>query len=432
MQTISGFLSELGFLQTWEEMAPVEEAFLDHMQKGLAGQPSSMPMLPAYLGVEGGAQEARDVIVMDAGGTNLRVSLLRLAPGQKPQTLYHHVQPMPGKAKPLEREAFFLELAKAVAPVADQSDRIGFCFSFPCRIRPDYDGEILYLDKEITVDNIEGALVAQGLRDALATLGAPCHQRVVILNDTVAALLGALAEHPASCFSGFIGMILGTGTNCCYLENNERVTKEPNLCRKPGKSIINMEAGAFGAMRLTQADVLLSHGAKVSTQNLMEKMVSGAYQGPLFDALLQCANRAGCFSSGTQERLAAAGEGISAVDISAFMAMPAHPGRIRDLAATPQDALALYQLADALLERAAKLAVMNLTAIMRATGTGVDPLMPVCVAVEGTTYMKNHLFRQKILAHLIHYTQNQRGYFCRVLSTPEANLVGSAVAATVI
>ena len=189
MQTISGFLSELGFLQTWEEMAPVEEAFLDHMQKGLAGQPSSMPMLPAYLGVEGGAQEARDVIVMDAGGTNLRVSLLRLAPGQKPQTLYHHVQPMPGKAKPLEREAFFLELAKAVAPVADQSDRIGFCFSFPCRTRPDYDGEILYLDKEITVDNIEGALVAQGLRDALATLGAPCHQRVVILNDTVAALL---------------------------------------------------------------------------------------------------------------------------------------------------------------------------------------------------------------------------------------------------
>ena len=66
---------------------------------------------------------------------------------------------------------------------------------------------------------------------------------------------------------------------------------------------------------------------------------------------------------------------------------------------------------------------------MRYTETGRDPLKPVCVAIEGTTFMKNEAFRQKIRAHLIHYTERQRGYYCRVMNTEEANLVGSAVAA---
>ena len=75
------------------------------------------------------------------------------------------------------------------------------------------------------------------------------------------------------------------------------------------------------------------------------------------------------------------------------------------------------------------MAVMNLTAIMRWTDCGRDPLKPVCVAIEGTTYMKNEIFRQKIRAHLIQYTERVRGYHCRVMNTEEANLVGSAVAA---
>ena len=75
------------------------------------------------------------------------------------------------------------------------------------------------------------------------------------------------------------------------------------------------------------------------------------------------------------------------------------------------------------------LAVMNLTAIMRFTNTGRDPLLPVCVAIEGTTFAKNEIFRQKILSYLISYTQKVRGYHCRIFSTEDANMVGSAIAA---
>ena len=47
MKAVQEFLKEIGFIQTWEEMKPVEEAFIDHMKKGMNGEKSSMPMLPA-------------------------------------------------------------------------------------------------------------------------------------------------------------------------------------------------------------------------------------------------------------------------------------------------------------------------------------------------------------------------------------------------
>lgn len=429
MKPVCEFLKEIGFIQTWEEMQPVEAAFADHMKKGLAGEKSSLPMLPAYLTVDGLEEAARDVIVMDAGGTNLRVSLLHLEPGKAPVVLQHHKQPVPGKPGPISPDQFFEELAQAVLPVADKSDRIGFCFSFPCKILPDLDGEILYLDKEVNVPGIEGALVGQGLKKALAKLGAKHDHKIVILNDTVAALLGALAEHSASCYSGYIGMILGTGFNCCYSENNAQITKEESLSAKSGSSIINMEAGAFNGFTLTAADVLLSKHAKDPARNLIEKTISGEYQGLLMDCLLQCAAEAGCFTPALAEKLLAHAPGVSTVDVSLYLAAPAKAGKLHDLAPEGEDAQAVYQLVNALVERAAMMAVMTLTAIMQETQTGRDPIKPVCVAIEGTTYQKNEIFRQKIRAHLIEYTEKQRGIYCRVMNTEEANLVGSAVAA---
>lgn len=430
MKSVHEFLKEIGFIQTWDEMKDVEESFIEHMSLGLRGEKSSLPMLPAYLTVDALPEESRDVIVMDAGGTNLRVSLLRIYPGQKPEILEHYKQPIPGKPGPITPEQFFEALAKAVLPVADKSDRIGFCFSFPCRILPDLDGEILYLDKEVDVPGIEGARVAEGLRNALKRLNAKHDHKIAILNDTVAALLGALAEHSAGHYGGFIGMILGTGFNCCYSEANVRIAKSELLRAKQGNSIINMEAGAFNGFRLTEADRLLAQYAKDPERNLIEKTISGEYQGLLMVCLLTCAAKAGCFTPALTEKLLEKMPGVSTVDVSLYLAEPAKSGKLHDLTVEGSgDAQAVYQLADALIERAAMMAVMTMNAIMRETCTGTNPLKPVCVAIEGTTYAKNEQFRQKIRAHLLHYTERERGFYCRVMSTEEANLVGSAVAA---
>ena len=260
MKAVQEFLKEIGFIQTWDEMEAVEKTFIDHMKKGMNGQKSSLPMLPAYLTVDSLPEESRDVIVMDAGGTNLRVALLRVNPGSKPEMLWQHKQPVPGKPGPLAPEAFFDALAQAVAPVADRSDRIGFCFSFPCRIRPDYDGEIIYLDKELNMPGIEGALVGENLKKALGRRGVKNDHKIVILNDTVAALLGALAEHPAGCYNGYIGMILGTlsmtvfGTafNAVYL-----LPKFAELYGIPLEAILAMGAEIRGGINSVTSFVIL-------------------------------------------------------------------------------------------------------------------------------------------------------------------------------
>ena len=117
--------------------------------------------------------------------------------------------------------------------------------------------------------------------------------------------------------------------------------------------------------------------------------------------------------------------------ISKFLALPTRPGVLHNLAVDNQDAHVLYGLADAVIERAAILTVMSLTSVLRFADIGKDPLRPVCIAIEGTTYEKNEILREKIKAHMIHYTQEIRGYHTRIISTPNANLVGASIAAMI-
>lgn len=425
---VQAFLKDIDFIQTWDETALIEEVFVKHMMAGLEGDKGTIPMIPAFFNADAIPSTEEKVIALDAGGTNLRVSLLHVKPGMEAEVLYMHKQPMPGTQDRMDRNAFFDAIARAIVPIAEQSERIGFCFSFPCQILPTFDGKILSLDKEITVSDCEGALVGENLCEALARLGAPHNHRIAILNDTVAALLGASAEHPAQNYGGQVGCILGTGMNCCYSERNGRIIKDDALKLLPGSSIINTECGMFGAdtLLLTAADEYVRTISKVKDGNLLEKMISGAYQGKVLDGLLKTAAQAGLFSETLCKHL---NPGISAEDISQYLSSPASVGLLHNMASNDKDAHVLYELTDAVVERAALLAVMVMTAVMHFANIGTDPLRPVCIAIEGTTYEKNHVFRNKIQAHLIHYTQRIRGYHTRVVSTKNANLVGASIAA---
>lgn len=64
-----------------------------------------------------------------------------------------------------------------------------------------------------------------------------------ILNDTTGTLMSCAWKYP-NCK---IGLIVGTGANCCYVEKASKA----ELFDKPGKSsdekvVINTECGAFG------------------------------------------------------------------------------------------------------------------------------------------------------------------------------------------
>ena len=65
---------------------------------------------------------------------------------------------------------------------------------------------------------------------------------VALLNDTTATLLAVACEDP-DCH---VGLILGTGSNACYLEKTEAIPKFEGDRKKDTEVIINCEYGAFG------------------------------------------------------------------------------------------------------------------------------------------------------------------------------------------
>ena len=71
------------------------------------------------------------------------------------------------------------------------------------------------------------------------------HQCVALVNDTVGTLMASAYKDPNTA----IGLILGTGTNACYMEKLDRVGTWDGDYNEPKQVIINMEWGAFGNNR---------------------------------------------------------------------------------------------------------------------------------------------------------------------------------------
>lgn len=417
MQTIDAFLRDIRFPLDEARARAAQARFLAAMHRGLAGETSGLPMLPSYLSLAGQLPQG-NAIVLDAGGTHLRAALMRLGP-EGPRQLSHRVTPMPGTAGRLSRTEFFRALAQAAVPLAAEADCIGFCFSFSAESLPGGDARVLYLDKELQVDGLSGSLVGEGLLRALAEMGAPHRHRMAVLNDTTAALLGARAAQPQA--DARIGMILGTGFNCCYGEENARILKAEALRTAPGRSIVNIEAGAFDGVEPSLADLLVRQESADAAQNPLEKMLSGAYQGPLLHALTRLAAEAGCFTAEGAAILAEAPV-PTAADINTFAANPEAPGPLHDLLTTPEDCRALHALALALLQRAAALSAMVLRAVLTACDAPADT--PAAIAVEGSTYWKNPLLQRAFKAQLA--TADRP---VRILRAENYNLTGAALAA---
>ena len=198
-----------------ERIVPAEQAekMAEDMLRGLKGQPSSLPMIATYLSNDGAVPAGACAAVIDAGGTNFRSALVCFGDGGY-QVEELNRWKMPGIEKPCTWDEFIAFTADHVQHLLDRADVIGFCFSYNADITPDMDGRVKRIDKEVVVNGCEGQLVGASLKAELEHRGIR-GKKVVILNDTVAALLGGSSTLDKSAYSGFIGQISGTGTNTC-------------------------------------------------------------------------------------------------------------------------------------------------------------------------------------------------------------------------
>ena len=185
---IDDFLRTNGFDEHTRDSGRLLAGFAAEMAAGLAGEPSSLPMIPAYLSVDRPVPADKPVIVLDAGGTNLRVGVVQFDAAGTPHISRFSRHKMPGATAPISADDFFNTLADLLMPVVDAAETIGFCFSYPAEITPDGDGRLLRWSKQIQAPEVEGAWWAE------VRVAARGHKRrITVLNDTVAALLWARA-----------------------------------------------------------------------------------------------------------------------------------------------------------------------------------------------------------------------------------------------
>ena len=419
MRTIEDFLRSVSFMTDDGALSSMAANFRKQMRQGLNGEGSSLLMLPSYLPL-GEKPRTGEALVMDAGGTHLRTARLRLDENGV-QVLAHRERPMPGTQGKLDRNTFFRALSQDAAALMRPGLPLGICFSFSAEIQPDGDARVMFLDKELQVDGLAGELVGQGVCEAMRALGAPSPSRVRVLNDTTAALLGALAASPKSAGGACIGMILGTGFNCCYGEENRRIGKADALRSLPGRSIVNIEAGGYDGAPASFLDFMLRMATEEKNQNPLEKMFSGAYQGMLMQLLVDEAAQYGCFAPG-DEWIANDLKKVTAADVSALVNEGATPCGLNQSMVTPATAGALRSLGEALITRAAGLAAQVLLAV--ACQSGAKTGDEVFLAIEGTTYWKNPRLQQLLDAHLA-----ESGMRFRIVHAENANLTGAAMAA---
>ena len=416
-------LKSYGIILKEEDLHQIVLRFVDEMNKGLTSTGSSLPMLPSYLGINEPIPTDRPVIVIDAGGTNLRVCVVEFKSNGTFRISNKNQTVMPGAKNEISAWKFYQSICDFIEPVLPLSNQIGFCFSYPAEITDQKDGRLLYWTKEIKVPEVVGTYIGEGLIKSLKEKGIK-EKKVVILNDTVATLLaGKIVGQERQCES-YIGFILGTGTNTAYLEQNAKIDK---IRINHGSQIINVESGGFSACRQGFVDKQFDYSTETPGTYAFEKMISGVYLGPLIRETIKTAVQDGCFSFKIAEV-----EGklnlIETAAISRFLENPHLPeNRLGFGAANSSDLELLYYLAMGVVLRAGQLVAVNIAAAMLQSGKGRNPLYPICVNIDGSTYHKLFGFKpivDKVLRDLL-MKQGIYHYPVRVDHSP---IIGAAIA----
>jgi len=408
------------------DMQEVIDLFTTDMHNGLQGKESTLRMIPTYIEADNQFITGVSVLAVDAGGTNFRSALVKFNSSGKLEISNLKNDTMPGLDGEISKADFFRIIAGYVRPNAELAERIGFCFSYPTEILPDKDGRLLQFCKEVQAPEVVGSLIGKNL---LETLGME-EKQIVLLNDTVATLLAGKSAAFGKDYDSFIGFILGTGTNTCYIESNRNITKLKGLDTSKSQ-IINIESGNFRKMKQSDIDAAFDSTTINPGDYKFEKMFSGGYFGGLCLTTLKTAALEGLFSEVTSSGILSLNE-ISSEEINNFVLKSSSDrGILHTQIKNNADELICTGIIEGLIERAAKLVAANLAAVILKTNKGKSADRPILITIEGTTFYKLHKLKSHFEKYLKDYLNADKKRFYEFTGVKQSSLVGAALAALI-
>ncbi|KAI8014333.1 hypothetical protein LOK49_LG05G03765 [Camellia lanceoleosa] len=291
----------------------VADSMAADMRAGLSADTGSdLPMILSYVDSLPTGNEKGLFYALDLGGTNFRV--LRVQLGGKDDrvtaTEFEQVS-IPKEIMFGTSEELFDFIASGLANFAEKEGgkfqlpsgrkrEIGFTFSFPVKQTSIDSGILIKWTKGFAVSGTAGKDVVACLNEAMERRGLDMRVSALV-NDTVGTLAGARYwDDDVS-----VAVILGTGTNACYIECVDAIPKLQGHNSTSGRTIINTEWGAFSnGLPLTQFDRDMDAESINPGEQIFEKTISGMYLGEIVRrVLLKMAEAGSLFGEFVLEKL---------------------------------------------------------------------------------------------------------------------------------
>lgn len=271
----------------------IKNVFISEMQLALNEQSSSLQMENTYIPELPDGTEQGVFLALDLGGTNFRVILMVLQRGHIVEETVQHYH-IADESRIGCGDALFDYLAKCVDDFAIQNKLddnqiypMGFTFSFPMRQHSLDSGSLVTWTKSFNCPSVVGMDVVEKLRKSLLKCRRHNIEILAILNDTT----GTLVQGARIDTNTRIGIVLGTGSNACYMELAKNV-KHWETQSHGDHVIIDVEWGAFGDNGVldfikTKFDRTVDEGSLLKKSFTFEKYISGKYLGELCRVILE-------------------------------------------------------------------------------------------------------------------------------------------------
>ncbi|XP_051957323.1 hexokinase-2-like [Xyrauchen texanus] len=385
-----------------DQLLEVKKRMTEEMNRGLAKQThstASVKMLPTFVRSTPDGTERGDFLALDLGGTNFRVLLVRVRSGKRRSAEMHNkIYTIPEDITQGTGEELFDHIVHCIADFLEYmgmkgaSLPLGFTFSFPCHQTRLDQGVLIKWTKGFKASGCEGEDVATLLKDAIHRSEEFDLEVVAVVNDTVGTMMTCGYEDPQC----EVGLIVGTGTNACYMEDMSNVELVDG---DEGRMCVNMEWGAFGDLGelddiCTEFDRAVDDQSANSGKQRYEKMISGMYLGEVVrNVLLDFTDKGLLFRGKLSERLKTRGifetKFLSQIE-SDRLALRQVRSILQHLgltSSTCDDSILVKEVCSVVSKRAAQLCGAGLAAVVDKIrlNRGLDQLK-ITVGVDGTLY----------------------------------------------
>ncbi|XP_060024620.1 hexokinase-2 isoform X4 [Lagenorhynchus albirostris] len=394
-----------------ETLLEIAKRFRKEMEKGLGATThptASVKMLPTFVRSTPDGTEHGEFLALDLGGTNFRVLWVKVTDnGLQKVEMENQIYAIPEDIMRGSGTQLFDHIAECLAnfmdklQIKDKKLPLGFTFSFPCLQTKLDESFLVSWTKGFKSSGVEGKDVVTLIRKAIQRRGDFDIDIVAVVNDTVGTMM-TCGYDDQNCE---IGLIVGTGSNACYMEEMRHIDMVEG---DEGRMCINMEWGAFGDDGVlddirTEFDQEIDMGSLNPGKQLFEKMISGMYMGELVRLILvKMAKEELLFGGKLSPELLATGH-FETKDVSDIEGEKDGIRKAREILVrlgldpTQEDCVATHRVCQIVSTRSASLCAATLAAVLRRIkeNKGEERLRST-IGVDGSVYKKHPHFAKRL------------------------------------